>query len=520
MGVIFEDANGYEIKVNKFIATQNQVNEAVKERIEDGDKIVTDTQLNEVLNKMVEDGELNVTPSEDVITNVVNTYLEENPVQSGATQEQVEQIQKNKEDISNLSSEIDGLISGEIPKDVLYSFDDFKRDLPSYTNYNSNCYSIENGIVKIKNYLSWIYKINPFDYKLGDRLVLSIRLKPMKPTLAQQRITFGVMNYDGKENKVSIDLFPNSAYEFGNPVNNVLYGEEINLTVVTDVTIQNSLNKFLDIKMSNKLLNDFELDILDYKVYVYRDSYKTKVKNAENAESAESAKYAENISDDVKEHLKEDIISSLSNPLKDKTWGAIGDSLTATWFDVYVSHVANNTELIPTNYGIGGTCVANIESADVKPSFVDRICGLNGQSGYTETRDLWSVFGGTNDCFKNVPIGNINDTTDNTFYGALNLIITHLLSMSNHPTVVLVTPYHLSNGNIKNYVDAIVNIGSKYGLPVLNLYDLSGINDVNRSYYLRDIAHPTQAGANKLRPIINKFFGDIVLAEETDNMPH
>lgn len=43
---------------------------------------------------------------DDLISEAINAYLAENPVQSGATVEQVKQINKNTEDISNLSEEI------------------------------------------------------------------------------------------------------------------------------------------------------------------------------------------------------------------------------------------------------------------------------------------------------------------------------------------------------------------------------------------------------------------------------
>lgn len=196
-----------------------------------------------------------------------------------------------------------------------------------------------------------------------------------------------------------------------------------------------------------------------------------------------------------------------------KTWCAVGDSLTDPWFDVYASFVADKLGMILTNKGIGGTCVAQNDSATVVNSFVDRI------PTYTGYYDLWSIYGGENDAACNTPIGDISSMDKTTFYGAYNNILADLLTRANRPTVVLIAPYQTKH-NVKPYRDAVIEIGILYGLPVIDLYSNSGINVYTRPFYLRDDVHPNQNGVNKLRPYLLKKFSEICLPENTPKQPN
>lgn len=196
-----------------------------------------------------------------------------------------------------------------------------------------------------------------------------------------------------------------------------------------------------------------------------------------------------------------------------KKWCAVGDSLTDPWFDVYASFVADKLGMILTNRGIGGTCVAQNNNATVINAFVDRI------PTYTDYYDVWSIFGGENDAANNTPIGDISSMDKTTFYGAYNVILGDLLTRTNRPTIILITPYQTKH-NVKPYRDAVIKIGELYGLPVIDLYANSGINIYTRPYYLRDDVHPNQNGVNKLRPYILRQFSELCLPEITPTMPN
>ena len=45
-------------------------------------------------------------PSDEQIANAVNEYLTENPVEPGATIEQAQQIEKNRQDIENINTKL------------------------------------------------------------------------------------------------------------------------------------------------------------------------------------------------------------------------------------------------------------------------------------------------------------------------------------------------------------------------------------------------------------------------------
>lgn len=397
--------------------------------------------------------------------------------------------------------QISEILTGEPVKHYNMTFDEFKTLLPTFNNYDAAKITISDD-VNSNGFISWLYKIDPFVYTIGEKLTLEIKVKVNSCDGDFQRVEFRLMYYDGTEKKARMDCYTDHVLytdQDGNPVRYEI-GEEFTIKIKSDITTINTFNKHVAIAQSNSSLT-VNYDILSYEVYKTPESETVRVKYSDEANHALSA-------------------DSISGHLQGKTWGAIGDSLTATYFDVYVSYVQDGIGIIPTNYGIGGTCVANIATADATPSFVDRVCGLNGQPGYTDSFDLWTVFGGTNDIIKNVPLGSIDDLTDSTFYGAYNLIIQHLLDLPNHPTVALITPYNMPQSSDKNYVEAVVALGEKYGLPVLNLFTLSGINDFTRSYYLRDGVHPTQAGADKLRPIILEWFQNLRISETTPAMPH
>lgn len=130
--------------------------------------------------------------SQDDINTAVNNYLTENPVSSGATTEQANQIEANKTAIGDENSGlIKGLndiasfnIPGFIPSDTIYEFDiidnSHMNDIDSKTNsltadeFLSNWYDIyvglqSDGMIVTKNFIgndnSGAYNIYEYDFK-------------------------------------------------------------------------------------------------------------------------------------------------------------------------------------------------------------------------------------------------------------------------------------------------------------------------------------------------------------------
>ena len=104
--------------------------------------------------------------------------------------------------------------------------------------------------------------------------------------------------------------------------------------------------------------------------------------------------------------------------------------------------------------------------------------------------DIIFIFGGTNDFgHGDAPIGDFNDRTVDTFYGALHVLYTKMIEKYPEATIIVATPLHRINEyslyidgvNKKHYtplvkyVDIIKEVARYYSLPVCDLYAISGL---------------------------------------------
>lgn len=158
-----------------------------------------------------------------------------------------------------------------------------------------------------------------------------------------------------------------------------------------------------------------------------------------------------------------------SNWLKGKIINFMGDSITYNTSKNTVHYpdlVADILECTTNNYGISGGLLS----------------GTGGMCDRVLTMDVNAiinvVFGGTNDYNNATHLGTINDNTKATFYGALNILCTNLLTNFHNATNVLMTPLKRSlaptvggGAELIEYVRAIQEIGKKYNFLVLNMYD-------------------------------------------------
>lgn len=188
----------------------------------------------------------------------------------------------------------------------------------------------------------------------------------------------------------------------------------------------------------------------------------------------------------------------------------LGDSIT--WYD---GRVLNGTSdvaygyasylrelgIAVTNAGVNGACVAYHEESHYEDisTTVDR---------YTENMtdyDLITIAGGVNDyqSFPS-PMGDFSasDFDLTTFVGAYQYIIETILN--NNPTtqIVLFTPlkcYNFTKANsygftLGYYANKVKEIGEYYSIPVLDLYSIGGINQLNASIVTLDKLHPNNEG--------------------------
>ncbi len=201
----------------------------------------------------------------------------------------------------------------------------------------------------------------------------------------------------------------------------------------------------------------------------------------------------------------------------------LGDSITEGWgasaydktYHQIIKRKYNMCEA--RGYGIGGTCLA-VKSTDVKDnSFSARFSKMDDDA------ELVVMFGGTNDYgHGDAPLGALTDRTPNTFYGACHYIMSGLKSKYPHAKIVVMTPLHRKgeddpcgeNGQksqdvapLFRYIEILCEVAELYSLPIIDLYNNSGIdpnNENNKQRYAPDGLHPNDAGHELLAEYVGR----------------
>jgi lysophospholipase L1-like esterase len=138
--------------------------------------------------------------------------------------------------------------------------------------------------------------------------------------------------------------------------------------------------------------------------------------------------------------------------------------------------------------------------------------------------DLVLVFGGTNDFgHGDAPLGEMNDRSVYSFYGALHTLLLTLIRKYTDKQIVFLTPLHRINESpsentkkhegiaahpLCDYVKAIREVCEYYSIPVLDLYKESGMACNVKEYcdlYAPDGLHPNDAGHAILAHKIKNF---------------
>ena len=179
-------------------------------------------------------------------------------------------------------------------------------------------------------------------------------------------------------------------------------------------------------------------------------------------------------------------------------------------------------------YGISGTRIAfqPDEIGAVEPYFdgplphyVTRVDSMDDDA------DIVVVFGGTNDFGHGfAPIGDFDDRTDESYYGALHNLCVKLLEKYPAASVVFMAPMARCTETDKNpllndigmprkapfsdYVDIMKEVCGYYSIPVLDLYRTLGINPIiekQKQMFVPDGLHPNKAGAKRIALRLKAF---------------
>ena len=205
--------------------------------------------------------------------------------------------------------------------------------------------------------------------------------------------------------------------------------------------------------------------------------------------------------------------------LKDKKIAFLGDSITEGHGTTSAEHtfwniLAKRTGAQSYGYGIGGTRIAPQRKPSENPRhdlyFGSRVDEM------IPNADIVVVFGGTNDYgHGDAAFGTMEDRTEDTFYGALHSLIRKLIERYPEALIVIMTPLHRlaesgraynergvrNAADLRDYVDAIIEVAAYYGIPVLDLFRVSGIQPeipAVRERYMPDGLHPCDAGHERI----------------------
>lgn len=218
-------------------------------------------------------------------------------------------------------------------------------------------------------------------------------------------------------------------------------------------------------------------------------------------------------------------IPGLSSPLAGKVIAGLGDSITYGFIPRnYEGYPGRLNSWLPLmgdivgaagtiNYGISGSTLAYHATRNPMSR---RFAAMD------DGADIVIVMGGTNDVRNGIVLGEMGDTTDATYYGALDVLAQGLLNKYRYvpggerKKVVFSTPIRLLDPsapdglqeNLPAFCEAVKLVGKKYGIPVFDAYNLSGLTpELFRTLqgtepgytniynpYVTDGTHPTQEG--------------------------
>ena len=200
------------------------------------------------------------------------------------------------------------------------------------------------------------------------------------------------------------------------------------------------------------------------------------------------------------------------NFLGDSITQGAGASCEAT---KYVSVVGQILNCEVRNYGIGGTRIAKQTlPSDYDQDFLGRIDKMNNAC------DIVIIFGGTNDFgHGDAPLGEMEDDTEYTFYGALKSAIRKVKEKYPNSYFMMITPLHRTCENnpkgeglkqkesalLSEYVAAIKEVTNIYNIPTLDLFNDKDFKLDNPFWLSADGVHPNDEGHRLLGEKIYDF---------------
>lgn len=226
--------------------------------------------------------------------------------------------------------------------------------------------------------------------------------------------------------------------------------------------------------------------------------------------------------------------NTITSQWVNKKFVTFGDSIT--WYDGkkynyaskeegvivrgYQTYMREDLKCVVDNQGVSGYDMPHIYSKINSYNYTN-INAVTITSGANDHRK--GIYPGTV-----MPIGSKFTTT--TFAGALQASIEKIINTNNNIKIYLITPvrgwYNENNtSNVPNaykgqmalsedYVNIMKSIGNLYAIPVCDLYNLSGINKLNRPTLIGDkesdpyYLHPSTKGYTRIADVLIPFLNN------------
>lgn len=171
------------------------------------------------------------------------------------------------------------------------------------------------------------------------------------------------------------------------------------------------------------------------------------------------------------------------------------------------------------NFGIAGTAVAEKTPGDTT-------CMSRRYVNMDDDADLVTVFGGINDGWFNVPLGQMGDSGYDTEYGAFEILCKGLRAKYPRALIVFITPFHQASNRYGGPRDVdvsrkvIIEYCEKYGFPYFDAYTMTNIYpnkggnvSCDPNYYdvnTVDGIHLNSLGAKKLGYALGNFILNLI----------
>ena len=199
------------------------------------------------------------------------------------------------------------------------------------------------------------------------------------------------------------------------------------------------------------------------------------------------------------------LLGITGNDLAGLTWAVLGDSITAAsgLERSYHSIIAQKLGLTAINYGYNGSWISYTDAMSEGNEMCVRYATM------TDDADVITCLGGINDINNNAALGQMGDTENTTFYGAMDLLIRGLLGKYPGKRIGFITPLRYGDGaKAEPYIEAIHTVCEKYAVPVLDLYREGMVSTATAELsatYFKDSLPPNELGHDVIARKVEAF---------------